>query len=260
MSNDSTSPRVVNAKLNGFTPLMDSIIKQLDLEAAAVWGRVWRYEQGDYGVCQASHETLAADLGLHARTVIRRLQLLVEHGFLHDHTPDLKNRPHTYSTTRKAHLSIDILGMTESHTEEKTGMTESHTKPEKGVTKSQRALTPSHGHYDSESHEDTKKIIRETETEENSSLPVSALQTWEKLLTALKYEIPGPNYKTYLEPLRLVDYRNGGAKATFVLAAPDEEKRTWAAERLGPFVRRQLAGIHNNEIALEFILQEPGNG
>lgn len=92
------------------------------------------------------------------------------------------------------------------------------------------------------------------------NLPVSATESWEKLLTALKYEIPGPNYKTYLEPLRLVDYKNGGAKATFVLAAPDEGKRRWAEDRLGPFIRRQLPGIHNRDVLLEFVLQETING
>ena len=91
---------------------------------------------------------------------------------------------------------------------------------------------------------------------ETSLVPASAVQSWDKLLTALKYEIPGPNFKSYLEPLRLVDYRNGGAKATFVLAAPDEEKRAWAQDRLGPFIRRQLTAVHNGEIALEFVLQE----
>lgn len=87
------------------------------------------------------------------------------------------------------------------------------------------------------------------------NLPASAVESWKKLLTALKYEIPGPNYKTYLEPLQLVDYRNGGTRAVFVLAAPDEEKRLWAQERLGPFIRRQLPGIHNSDISLEFVLQ-----
>lgn len=248
--------RIVDSRLRNFTPLMDSIIRDIDLEAAAVWGRVWRYEQLDRGVCQASHERIASELGIHSRTVIRRLQVLVERGFLEDHTPDLKNRPHTYSTTRKARVEIIIEGVTESHTEPESGVTESHTKKQKGVTKSHSTVTPSQGHYDSESHEDTEKILRETDPEEKSSLPPIATESWEKLLTALKYEIPGPNYKTYLEPLRLVDYKNGGAKATFVLAAPDEEKRVWAQERLGPFIRRQLPGIHNRAVLLEFVLQE----
>ena len=249
--------RTVGAKLSGFTPLMDIIIRDLDLESAAVWGRVWRYEQGDYGVCQASHDTLAGELGLHTRTVIRRLQVLVEHGYLKDHTPDLRNRPHTYSTTRKAHLSIDIFGVTESHTTPVEGVTESHTKTKKGVTKSQSTVTPSHGHYDSESHEETIKILRDPDPEKIiSSLPDHALHSWEELLKALKYEIPGPNFKTYLEPLKLVDYRNGGAKAFFVLAAPDEEKRAWAAERLGPFIRRFLQGTQSADVNLEFVLQD----
>lgn len=134
------------AKIKNFTPLMDDLIKQYDLVTAAVWGRVWRYEQGKNKVCQASHETIAHELHLSERTVIRKLQQLAGDGYLKDHTPDLRNRPHTYSTTRKARIEITIAGVTESHTNVDEGVTESHS-----------TMTESHSRGDTESHEETKK-------------------------------------------------------------------------------------------------------
>lgn len=136
----------IPAKLKDFTPLLDTLIKQYDLVTAAVWGRVWRYEQGKEKACQASHETIGRELNISERTVIRKLKQLAEDGYLKDHTPNLRNRPHTYSTTRKARIEITISGVTESHTNDTAGVTESHS-----------TMTQSHSQGDTESHEDTKK-------------------------------------------------------------------------------------------------------
>lgn len=140
--------RETPAKLKDFTPLMDSLVKEYDVITAAVWGRVWRYEQGYYNACQASNETIAKELGLSERTVIRKIQQLEKDGYLIDHTPDLRNKPHTYSTTRKARIEIIIQGVTESH----PGMTQSH--PD----------------YDTESHEETSK--KQIKKEGASAVPV----------------------------------------------------------------------------------------
>lgn len=113
-----------------------------------------------------------------------------------------------------------------------------------------------------------EKPIPETPTETPTDIKVSpvanvspsvsevAVQSWEQLRKTLKLDLSGPNYKAYVEPLRLVDYRNGGTRAHFVLAAPDEEKREWAEDRLGQYIRRFLAGSHDGEISLEFVLQK----
>ena len=88
--------------VQGFTPIIDVMVKELGLIPAAVYGRVWRYCQGERGVCQASLETLADEVGLSTRTVQRHLHALAEAGYLEDTTPDLRNRPHTYRDTGRA--------------------------------------------------------------------------------------------------------------------------------------------------------------
>lgn len=121
--------------VDNFTPLFSGVIQDTGLIAASVFGRMWRYAQKS-GVCQASKETIAGELGLSVRTVIRYQQTLCENGYMVDATPNLRNRPHTYTMTDKAST------VTESH----STVTESHT-----------AMTESHSHYDRESLEERKK-------------------------------------------------------------------------------------------------------
>ena len=86
---------------DNFTPLFENVTGAIGVIGASIFGRVWRYCQGNRRVCQASHETIGDELGLHRNTVNRYLLQLVEMGLLIDHTPDLKNRPHTYSIAQE---------------------------------------------------------------------------------------------------------------------------------------------------------------
>jgi len=145
------------AKIKNFTPLLDDLVKKYDLITAAVWGRVWRYAQQDNKVCQASLDKIAQELGLSKRTVIRKLEILTEGEYLFDHTPELRNKPHTYAITEKSKIVITIEGVTQSHTSSPGGVTESH-----------RAVTESHSHSDTESLEDTiKETIKDTYIQDN---------------------------------------------------------------------------------------------
>ncbi len=137
--------KTVLAQVDGFTPLIDSLVDhdQLGIIGAAIFGRIWRYCQMENGICHASLESIADEIGLNRRTVIRYSDILVSLGYIKDLTPLLRNRPHTYSDTGKAMLSINV-GVTESHTygargdresqqsdrESHLGVTESHLKIE----------------------------------------------------------------------------------------------------------------------------------
>lgn len=156
----------IPAKLKDFTPLLDSLVQKYDVITASVWGRVWRYTQGKNGVCQASIETIATELNIGERTVIRKLQQLVTDGYLVDHTPELRNRPHTYSTTDQAGIEIIIQGVSESHTKNQVGLPESHS-----------TLPQSHSGSVTESHEDTKK--KEIKKEEAASGIISPVKKCE---------------------------------------------------------------------------------
>ena len=100
--------RTVLADVNGFTPCIDTLIEQHGLITAAVFGRMWRFCQGDYGVCVAKQELIADYLGLNRQTVLRHIKILVENGYLEDRTPGLRNRPHTYADTGKVSLLLKL--------------------------------------------------------------------------------------------------------------------------------------------------------
>jgi len=136
----------IPTRLRDFTPLPDILVSKYGVITAAVWGKIWRYTQMRRGKCDASLETIAKELNLSVRTIIRHVQELESGKYIIDKTPDLKNKPHSYTTTNKVNVEITI-GMTESHTEQVFGMPESHS-----------TVTESHPHYDRESLEDTNKI------------------------------------------------------------------------------------------------------
>ena len=126
--------KTVLAQVDGFTPIIDSVAADVGIIGAAIFGRMWRYCQMENGVCHAALGTIASELHLSIRTVIRYSDLLVERGYLKDMTPDLRNEPHTYADTGKAAIRIDVIGMTQSHSgydrKSQPGMTESHLKKE----------------------------------------------------------------------------------------------------------------------------------
>jgi DNA-binding Lrp family transcriptional regulator len=133
-------------KLRNFTPLMDILVQRFGLVTAAVYGRVWRYAQGDDRVCRAAHEKIADELNIDRRTVIRHLKTLCDVGYLEDRTPELKNKPHTYRVTDKIRIVVTVEAVTENDTEENSTVIKSHS-----------TVTESHSHGDLKSLEETNK-------------------------------------------------------------------------------------------------------
>lgn len=129
--------KTVLSEVTRFTPLIDSITQEHGVITAAVFGRIWRYCQGERGVCQASLERIGADLGIDRATVLRHATRLCELGYLEDTTPDLRNRPHTYRDTGQASIVINITvaqnnsGVAENNSgvaQNNTGVAESYLK------------------------------------------------------------------------------------------------------------------------------------
>jgi len=176
--------RTVLAEVGGFTPLIDHLIEdpEVGLMGAVLFGRVWRYCQGSYGVCSASKETLAEQLGLSRMTIIRHLQRLCALGYLEDITPDLRNKPHTYRDTGKIMVSIKF-GVTESD----TGVSQS----DSSVSESYTGVTESDSHCNRELHEDRiKKELRKREENLVDDL-------WPKFLNTLQQTIGRDVYQTH---------------------------------------------------------------
>jgi len=100
--------KTILAQVDGFTPIIDSIVSELGLMSAAVFGKVWRYSQMPDGVCTASQERMAGELGITRISVNQHLKILVASGYLKDLTPSLVGKPHTYADTGKAGVLISF--------------------------------------------------------------------------------------------------------------------------------------------------------
>lgn len=116
-------------EVNGFTPLVDVLVKEEGLMTAAVYGVVWRYCQMKDRVCTASPEKIAGHVGASSKTVRRHIKILVEKGYLVDLTPDVKHKPHTYADAGRAKITGLVTAKVEGRTESlaSAGGTESPT-------------------------------------------------------------------------------------------------------------------------------------
>ena len=159
----------VVGKIKNFTPIFDSVVQDVGLVGATVFGVIWRHCQMSRGVCDASKETLADKCGVSERTVIRWTKELCKAGYLEDLTPDLRNKPHTYRDTGKVRLVAEVSAVTEDHIDPIDGMTESHP----AMTESHSSMTESQSHHDRESHEETSSK-QGIDKEETISPPNSA--------------------------------------------------------------------------------------
>ena len=101
--------KTILSEADGFTPVIDCVVGETSLMTAVVFGRIWRFCQMKDGVCNASLEKIAEDIGIDKATVMRHAKNLVDCGYLIDLTPDLRNHPHTYADTGKAGLKIGII-------------------------------------------------------------------------------------------------------------------------------------------------------
>lgn len=102
--------KTILGQLNGFTPVIDGMIPEVGAMTALVFGKAWRYCQMSDGVCKASQDRIADELGLSRATINTHISKLVEAGYLEDTTPDLVGLPHQYRDTGKANLSISFTG------------------------------------------------------------------------------------------------------------------------------------------------------
>jgi len=85
--------KTILAEVDGFTPLIDGVVQEVGIMAAAVFGKAWRYCQMSDSVCKASQERLAEELGMDRTTINKHLKTLVDAGYLEDKTPTLKGVP-----------------------------------------------------------------------------------------------------------------------------------------------------------------------
>ena len=71
--------------MHTYTLIFPEIAAEYGLTCAAVFGVVWRYAQIRDGTCQASYDTLTAEIGVNERTVRRKAEELQDARLTHLH-------------------------------------------------------------------------------------------------------------------------------------------------------------------------------
>jgi DNA-binding Lrp family transcriptional regulator len=142
--------KTILANVDGFTPVIDEIVKDVGLMSAVVFGRMWRFCQMKDGVCNASLEKIAEEIGIDRATVMRHAKALCDAGYLKDLTPGLRNHPHTYADTGKVMLRLN-WGVAQNNSK-KTDVADSN------ATVAQRNVTVAESKLKRDSKRDSKKV------------------------------------------------------------------------------------------------------
>jgi len=133
--------KTILSKVNGWTPVINIIVKDVGLMSAVVFGRMWRFCQMEDGVCKASLEKISEEIGIDRATVMRHAKDLCDAGYLKDLTPDLRNRPHVYADTGKASLEISITVAESNTTVAERNVTVAESKLNKDSKKEEKIKT-----------------------------------------------------------------------------------------------------------------------
>jgi hypothetical protein len=176
------------AREDGFTLIPDAMTRIYGLAIASVWSVIRRHTKMSKGYCCASHETLARFLGVSVSTLERHLKVLIKDKYIVDVTPNIKNRPHVYMTTRKFEFEI-VVTISESGREER--------RIKKSPSQNDGA-TPSNciGHPVKLTDEDTiKETIKDNNSAQKTGAHVSSLDELEESQKATKKPTKRPSKK-----------------------------------------------------------------
>jgi hypothetical protein len=78
-------------------------------------------------------------------------------------------------------------------------------------------------------------------------------EAWQVVLGQLQGQVERATYRTWLEPLQPVGFKNG----TYTLAAASSYARDLAESRFGTTISRQLSGVYGNPIKLDLVVTTP---
>ncbi len=98
----------IPARVKNFTMVKDELAKERGLIQAAVYGRIWRFAQGNRHQCDASMDTIAECLGIDRTTAYRAAVALAKDGYLEDLTPDRYRAAHAYALTGKLDMTLEL--------------------------------------------------------------------------------------------------------------------------------------------------------
>lgn len=94
--------------IDGWTPVIDDLVKEVGVMAALIYGRVWRYCQMDDKACWAAQGTIAEEYGISPDTVGRSLEKLVNAGYLIASNGSGNIKTKVYTLTDKINLLFSV--------------------------------------------------------------------------------------------------------------------------------------------------------
>ncbi len=245
-------PGTFLSNVQGFTPVIDVLANEVGLGPAAVYGVVWRYCQGPYGVCQASLETIGGHLGLNWRTVHRHIKSLVRAGYLQDLTPELRNHPHVYADTGRAVIEGLVQARVQTKTETvASALSNCHSTPCQIVIAGESALSICHSGYDKLSYEDRREI-REEERKENmgSAMRLDAISLWQASKCILKEQVPLNVFDTWLENSEGITLDD----RILVVGVHSPYAKDWLENRLYSQIQRAASDVRGSSTSVRFVV------
>lgn len=271
--------KTVLTQVNGWTPLIDALVRKHGIVVSAVFGRMWRYCQLDDGVCRATIDTIAAELNISRMTVIRHQELLVRDGYLLDTTPDRRNAPHIYKDTGKAQIisKFDaVINETVSQIvtpqpdevsqivtpENSIGVPNCYTGVTNCDTQESQFVTPGVTICDLKRvfKRVFKRQIKDTSEDFSEVFPDDLIpntnhtpkRAWKQVDVLLESDMPKSAYRQYVQNLAAFGY--SPTRAEFFIQAPNPGIGIWADDRIKSTAQRQLSGILGNSVEAVFVI------
>jgi len=100
--------KTILSEINGFVPIIKDLVHEVGFEAAVAFGVVWCYCQMQDGLCRASLDTMANDLGWTRQRLARHIDPLVANGYIDEERRF--GEPTRYYDTGKAGLINRVEG------------------------------------------------------------------------------------------------------------------------------------------------------
>jgi DNA-binding Lrp family transcriptional regulator len=229
------------------------------------------------GVCRASVDTLAGRLNVSRSTIKRYLKMLTDTGYLVDHTPDLRNRPHIYQPgsrfSRKPGTEpapepilppvlpgddddsedIPLTGGSERTTNQDGGGSQRTTT---GAERTTRWVTENHRGGSQRAMSDTSLRDNRIDIKEDTDDPnAKAKILWEPIMQNLKLGSSKPLYEAYLLPITPHSWDG----TTLTLNVPEPYLVDIIHARLGSQISRFLRAISENPDASIIITHQSIN-
>ena len=246
--------KTILSEVDGWTPLIDALTREHGLLTSAVFSRIWRYCQGEQGVCSASLSTIAHDLGIDRSSALRHAKKLVSLGYLKDLTPDLRHVPHTYADTGKAGVKIVISGsVAEDNSSSNNEITVAENNRSVAQNNSEIETVAQGNATVAESHLkiDLKKEDLKRQKDTNDS--------WQQFLFSYVNKVrpsvtEDRQVDEHFQKYMRLTWLEIEEEERWVIACPDETVLEWMRQRFRKTLERELIGFLSRPVSLEFIL------